>query len=174
MLSYLLCEGKCEIKSEMKYLSNPNEKNEKKNIFSFLKSFSLFSCFYGIYPGEYTEIYLLNTNLINMYISIMIISEKKEFRSLMQIFGLHPFIYWISTFSFHFLLSIVYSFYLYLIFSFNDHQNLVQNNLTFEFLLKKSNLEMKKGFFLYSFVNSITNIPFIYLMTSSFLFVLIE
>src|SRR4051812_5104559 len=67
LISELLCKGRCSIKSTMKYLSNPNEKLEKKNLFSFLKSLSLFSCFYGIYPGEYTQIYLLNMYLINLY-----------------------------------------------------------------------------------------------------------
>lgn len=167
LISDLLCQGKCLIKSQMKFLSNPNEKFPKKNFFSFLKSLSLFSCFYGIYPGEYTQIYLFNYYLIHFYLSILLISEKIEFRNLMQIFGLHPFISWTSRFFFDFILTIIYSFYLYLIFSFDHQDNINENSMmTFEYILKKNNLKMKKDFFLFSFLLPICNLPFIYLITS--------
>lgn len=168
LISELLCEGKCSIRTKLKSLSNPKEKLEKKNVFSFLKSLSLFSCIYGIYPGELSEVYLLNVNLLNMYLSILLLSEKREVRSLMQIFGLHPMIFWTSRFCFDFVISLIYSFYLWKVFSWNDGEILQGNSMTFEQILKEKNLKMKKEFFLNSFILSVTNLPFVYLMTSSF------
>jgi hypothetical protein len=166
LVSQILCEGRCSTKTNLKFIRNPEEKFDDKNLFSFVKNFSLFSCFYGIYPGELTEIYLLTYNLIYLYISILLISEKAEFVSLMRIFGLHPIVYWTSRYLFDLILSFIYSFYLYWIFSLNDEEDFYSNNLTFEQIMKKNNLKIKNEFFILNIFISASILPFIYLITS--------
>jgi len=84
----------------------------------------------------------------------------------MKIFGLHPIIYWTSTFIFHFILSIFYSFFIYFIYSLNDQQDFYQNNLTFQQILNKNNFQIKNKFFQFTFIISAPTLPFIYLITS--------
>ena len=113
LISKYLCENQCQIKSRLRFVQNIENKLNEKSFFTFVKSLSLFSCFYGIYPGEYTLLYLITYYLIYLYISILIISSNNQLIRLMNISGLHPIIYWISRFSFDFILTIIYSFFLY-------------------------------------------------------------
>lgn len=164
LISQYFCHGQCSIKSQLKFIENPKTKLNEKSFLSFMKTFSILSCFYGIYPGELSELYLLTYYLIYFYISILILDEKKEFRKLMQIFGLHPIIYWTSTFIFHFILTLFYSIFIYFIYSLND--NHLEKENKFEEIIKKNNLIIKEKFFQLNLILSITILPFIYLITS--------
>jgi hypothetical protein len=166
LVSQYLCRGQCSTKTRLIFVKNPKDKLNDKNFLSFLKSFSLFSCFYGIYPGELTEIYLLTYYLIYLYISILIINEGEELRKLMKIFGLHPIIYWTSRYFFDLILSTFYSLFIYFIYSLNDEEDFYQNNLTFQQILNKNNFQIKNKFFTFTFIISATTLPFIYLITS--------
>jgi len=166
LVSQYLCRGQCSTKTRLKFVKNPKDKLNDKTFLSFLKSLSLFSCFYGIYPGELTEIYLLTYYLIYLYISILIISEGEELRKLMQIFGLHPIIFWTARYFFDLILSTFYSFFLYFIYSLNDEEDSYRINLTFQQIIDKNNLQIKKKFFTFTFIISSTTLPFIYLITS--------
>jgi hypothetical protein len=170
LVSPYLCRGECSISTRLKFIKNRQNNLNEKNLFSFIKLFSLLSCFYGIYPGESTLIYLLTYYLIYIYLSILILIEGKQFLSLMRIFGLHPIIYWTSTYLFHWILTMFYSFILYEIFSFNDQQEFYQqensNSLTFRQIINKTNLQIKNRFFLLTSIITATTLPFIYLITS--------
>ena len=156
------------MKTSLKFVENPSKKLAEKSFFSFVKNLSLFSCFYGTYPGELTQIYLLTYCLIYLYISVLIISEKEEFRSLLRIFGLHPIVYWTSRYFFDLIVASIYAFYLFWIFSLNEKEENSQSK--FEEILQENNLKMKKEFFLLTFVLSASILPIVYLLTSKGIF----
>ena len=170
LLSQISCEKQYSIKTSLKFVQNHRNQLMEKSFLSFVKSFSLFSCFYGILPGEFRQIDLLTFDLIYFYISLLILNEDKHLNELMQINGLHPIVNWSSKYFSHLILSQFYSLFMYFISSFNDEQQLKINS-TFEEILRQTNLQTKNKFYLCSFVLSTTTLPFIYLLTSEFVFI---
>ena len=166
LASACLCRGQCYIKTRLKFVKNPQDKLNDKSFLVFLKSLSFISCFYGSLPGEKTEIYLLTYYLIYFYVSLLIISEDRQLIKLMQVFGLHPIIYWTSRFCFDLILSTIYSFILYFIYSLNDQDNFKENDLTLQRISERNNLRIKNKFYPLTFIISTTTLPFIYLITS--------
>jgi hypothetical protein len=165
LISEYLCKGQCQITSRIKFLKNSEKHLNEKSFFSFLKSLSLFSCFYGIYPGELTSMYLLTYNLIYLYISVLIISEEKKLIKLMNIFGLNPIVYWSSRFALDLILSNLYSLILYSINSFNDENESNETKLTFKQMINSNNILIKNKFYFFSFILSFTTLPFLYVIT---------
>ncbi|CAF3658697.1 unnamed protein product [Adineta steineri] len=161
------CKGLCRISSELIFLENNLNKKMQINFIEFIKNFSLFSCFYLIYPGEKSLFYLLTYYLIYIYIFILLNYENKQLIKLLKIFGLNPLIYWTSNYFFHLFLTSFYSFIIYFIFSFNQyHQtNSLSLSLTLKQILYENNIFIEKNFFLLTFIISLSTLPFIYLIT---------
>ncbi|CAF1266993.1 unnamed protein product [Rotaria sp. Silwood1] len=164
LISDYICQGKCFIKTYFKFIEYNINEYDKKSFLVFIENLSLFSCYYGILPGQLTEIYLLTYYFIFFYITILIINEDKQLNKLMKTFGLHPIIYWTSRFFLDFFLTIIYSFYLLFIYSLNDHFNQFNQN-KFQQIIYYNNIKIKFFFYSITFIISASTLPFIYLIT---------
>ncbi|CAF4647017.1 unnamed protein product, partial [Rotaria sp. Silwood2] len=89
LISDYFSQGKYLIKTNLKFLENNQYEFDKKSLLLFIENLSLFSCYYGILPGQLTEIYLLTYYLIYFYITILILNEDDKLNKLMKTFGLH-------------------------------------------------------------------------------------
>ncbi|UJR24690.1 hypothetical protein I4U23_006063 [Adineta vaga] len=167
LISQYSCHGQCSILTRLKFIKNPSNKFNDKTFLDFLKSFSVFSCFYLIYPGEYTLFYLVTYYFIYIYITILLINEDQQFIKLMKIFGLHPIIYWTGRYIFDLLLTLVYSWIIYFIFSMNNQKESNENesSLSLKQIMNENNNEIKNRFFSLTFLIASTTLPTIYLIT---------
>ena len=168
IINQYICRGKCSILTRLKFVQNPSNKLNEKTFFSFLKILSLFSCFYLIYPGEYTLFYVLTYYFIYIYITILIINEGQQFIRLMKIFGLHPIIYWTGRYLFDLILTLIYTLIIYSIFSLNCSEEPTgkDSSLSFKQMIDQNNHRMKVKFFSFTFVIASTTLPVMYLITS--------
>lgn len=162
-----ICFNKCFIKNNFKFIENNQNKLNEKTFLNFLKNLSFLTCFYGILPGELTEIYLLTYFLIYFYITILIINEENQLNNLMKIFGLNSLIRWTARYLFDLILIQIYSFYLLLIFSINFQECKLNH---FQNLIYENNRLIKNIFYSINFIITASTLPFIYILTSLFLF----
>ncbi|CAF3865527.1 unnamed protein product [Rotaria magnacalcarata] len=164
-ISKYICQRKCLIKTKIKFIENNLNHFEEKSLLFFIKNLSLFSCFYGILPGELTEIYLLTYYFIYFYITFLLMNEDKNLNQLMSIFGLNSIIYWTSKYFFDLILSLFYSFTLLFIYSLNEQNRFYFEN-KFQEIIYKNNSEIRKKFYSITFFISASTLPFIYIITS--------
>ena len=157
-LSNYFCQNQCSIRTHFRFRStNKTKRRTNRSLFSILKVFSLLSCFYGIYPGEFTEIDLLIVNLISIYLIILIRSESKDLVDLMKIFGLNSTLNFLSNYLFCLILTVIYSLIVY---SFVVYFPNESNN-------NKNESLIRQRFYLLTFVNYLSLLPFLFWISKS-------
>ena len=165
-VSYL-CGDVCSLISRLRFVGNVSRQLNGTSFISFLSTFSACSCFYSIFPGDRSEIDYFSWQLLIFFIVLLLVGEGGEFRRLMQIFGLHPLVHWTGRLLFDLFFTLFYSFLLYFISSQNEESS---SSLNVHSLQHQTNIEVKKRFYLFSGILSLTTLPFVYLLSSKYLF----
>ncbi|CAF4092876.1 unnamed protein product, partial [Adineta steineri] len=168
---HALNDSNASIQTTLVYKKNTRNFTEEPSMGQLLDVLSMVSCFKKILPMTLL-LDLFVFYILFFYITVFLISERKDsFLSLLNISGLHPASYWLFTYLFDIIISVVWFGYLlgiYCIFdvAFNGQSKTKSSleNLT-KFL---SAWDLRVHFYPLSILIALPTLPFAYLLTKLF------
>ncbi|CAF0751595.1 unnamed protein product [Didymodactylos carnosus] len=154
------------IKSKLLYRINPNDQMMEANFLNFIQIYGRF-CLSIANPPELLILELLSYYLIFFYISVFVISEKKDhFLHLLHIFGLHPLMYWSSRYLVDLLICGIFILINWSVYEGYNHLYLGEEKS--HTIQKQNEVILYRKYYQLVIVICINILPFVYLLSKLF------